>query len=266
MTTLTYLTIDHLGTPILTTDPAGAAVWSGGFEPFGADYAGASDAGIFLRLPGQWIDGTWDGEATIEPLYYNVHRWHQHRIAKYTRPDPINDRSIQNQYAYVDQRPLNYLDPLGLCKCTDECPGGEWSFAGWGWSIALGGGLSGTSGFYQCDSRPDLKVPVRASCGLLGPIAAADVGVQVNFPGGLFPAACGCTRNNLYGIKTAISGTIDIFSFDVSGCGSGPFSIGPRTLLTGVFKSTGAGLAYVRCMVRPWSHWWDAIPWPTTDF
>ena len=37
-TTWTYLTADHLGTPLLATDATGAVVWQGGFEPFGTDY------------------------------------------------------------------------------------------------------------------------------------------------------------------------------------------------------------------------------------
>jgi hypothetical protein len=53
----TYLISDHLGTPLLATDDAGAAVWKGGFEPFGRDFqegtpAGAIESGVFLRLPG----------------------------------------------------------------------------------------------------------------------------------------------------------------------------------------------------------------------
>ena len=53
---LLYLTTDHLGTPDLATDESGSTVWSGGFEPFGVDYAGAQDNGVFLRFPGQWED------------------------------------------------------------------------------------------------------------------------------------------------------------------------------------------------------------------
>src|SRR5690606_17136847 len=61
---LLWLTTDHLGTPILATNDAGAVRWSGGFEPFGADHQegtffSASIAGVFLRLPGQWEDPVW---------------------------------------------------------------------------------------------------------------------------------------------------------------------------------------------------------------
>ena len=36
--TWVYLTTDHLGTPLLATNDAGAVTWEGGFEPFGRDY------------------------------------------------------------------------------------------------------------------------------------------------------------------------------------------------------------------------------------
>ena len=57
--TWTYLTTDHLATPLLATDDAGAVTWEGSFEPFSNDWqagtmAGASDDGSYLRLPGQW--------------------------------------------------------------------------------------------------------------------------------------------------------------------------------------------------------------------
>ena len=59
---LRFLTADHLGTPIALTSTS--LDWSGGFEPFGADYSGAADAGNFLRFPGQWVDGSWEISGT----------------------------------------------------------------------------------------------------------------------------------------------------------------------------------------------------------
>jgi RHS repeat-associated protein len=44
-TRLVYLTTDHLGAPMLATDPAGAAVWQGGIAPFGDPYTLLADAG-----------------------------------------------------------------------------------------------------------------------------------------------------------------------------------------------------------------------------
>ncbi len=44
--TWTYLTTDHLGTPLIATDDGGALVWQGGFEPFGTDYQAGSGVSV----------------------------------------------------------------------------------------------------------------------------------------------------------------------------------------------------------------------------
>ncbi len=92
--TWTYLTTDHLGTPLMATDQSGAITWEGGFEPFGNDYQagtgnGASDKGIPLRLPGQWDNGTWADSTSGAGVHYNVWRWSAPNIGRYTRPDPL---------------------------------------------------------------------------------------------------------------------------------------------------------------------------------
>ncbi len=114
---LAYLTTDHLGTPVLATDTAGATIWAGGFEPFGGDWAGARDASLPLALPGQWSDETWrqlDAE-----LHYNVNRWYDSETGRYTRPDPLGSFPAPRQsdafpYLYADANPVSFADPLGL--------------------------------------------------------------------------------------------------------------------------------------------------------
>jgi RHS repeat-associated protein len=115
--TLTYLTTDHLGTPALATNSAGTTVWQGGFEPFGADWNGAQEAGVFLRFPGQWEDRTWEHGELASGLYYNVNRWYEPGTGRYTRPDPLRFREgtapEHRYYAYTTSNPLFYTDPLG---------------------------------------------------------------------------------------------------------------------------------------------------------
>lgn len=66
---LTYLSTDHLGTPVLASTTAGELLWSSGFEPFGTDDSGDPESEISLRLPGQWSDPTWE-ESTSKPDIY----------------------------------------------------------------------------------------------------------------------------------------------------------------------------------------------------
>jgi RHS repeat-associated protein len=124
--TWTYLSTDHLGTPLLATDDAGALTWEGGFEPFGRDYqqgtpAAALDVGLFLRLPGQWEDTSWKNATSGAAIYYNVHRWYQPGTGRYARPDPLGVEPIAtglegnpNLYAYAASNPVLLIDPKGL--------------------------------------------------------------------------------------------------------------------------------------------------------
>jgi RHS repeat-associated protein len=127
---VTYLTADHLGTPVLATNSAMGHEWSGGFEPFGADWTGAGKAGIFLRLPGQWVDSGWEGGLAGGPLYYNLHRWYQPESDRYNRPDPLGVSAGVNVFLYASSNPVSYFDALGLrpicCKkpwdaCWSDC-------------------------------------------------------------------------------------------------------------------------------------------------
>ena len=116
-----YLTTDHLGTPIAATGTSGAVLWQGGFEPFGADWSGASGAGVFLRFPGQWEDGVW-GQASSEGVYYNLKRWYQTSTGRYKQPDPL-DNPGDSYYSYALSRPLFFVDPLGLRYCIASLGG-----------------------------------------------------------------------------------------------------------------------------------------------
>jgi RHS repeat-associated protein len=113
--TFTLLTTDHLAVPILATNTASALSWQGGYEPFGGDYSGADDAGIFLRFPGQWQAESWAESSSDGATYYNVHRWYQARTGRYTRADPTGfEGSPVNWYIYAEASPIRFIDFLGL--------------------------------------------------------------------------------------------------------------------------------------------------------
>lgn len=113
-TKLLYLTTDHLGTPILATDPAGATVWQGGFEPYGEDWNDAQTNGVFLRFPGQWQDETWQNSRLDSDLYFNVFRLYDFGTGRYERPDPLGVGASIDLYGYAHQNPMAMIDPLGL--------------------------------------------------------------------------------------------------------------------------------------------------------
>jgi murein DD-endopeptidase MepM/ murein hydrolase activator NlpD len=62
-------------------------------------------------------------------LYYGF-RDYSPAMKRFTTTDPI--RSGLNWYAYVNNSPLNYVDPLGLCKSTSDSAAteGQWQKTG----------------------------------------------------------------------------------------------------------------------------------------
>ncbi|MEM7049572.1 MAG: RHS repeat-associated core domain-containing protein [Acidobacteriota bacterium] len=114
-----FFTTDHLGTPILVTDDSGNLLWQGGFEPFGNDWqagtvAGASENGVFLRLPGQWVDSAWGGASEGAKVFYNLYRWYENSTGRYAKVDPLGFEGGPNPYVYSRANPLASLDPTGL--------------------------------------------------------------------------------------------------------------------------------------------------------
>jgi len=105
------LTVDHLGTPIAATSTGGGLLWQGGFEPFGADWNGAGGTGVFLRFPGQWVDGVWTG---LRGMHYNVYRWYEVSSGQYTEPDALLLIESPGFYGYAFRNPNRYIDAFGL--------------------------------------------------------------------------------------------------------------------------------------------------------
>jgi RHS repeat-associated protein len=98
---------------------------------------------VFLRYPGQWVSDAFRVTGTQQDVYYNVHRWYEPQTGRYSQRDPLWDpfrRSVLgpryqpnvpqvefaaivanfegNHYAYVDQDPVGFSDPLGLQRAN----------------------------------------------------------------------------------------------------------------------------------------------------
>ncbi|MFL6260858.1 MAG: RHS repeat-associated core domain-containing protein [Thermoanaerobaculia bacterium] len=204
--TLTYVTTDPLGAPILATNASGATVWQGGLEPFGRDWNGAQQAGVFLRFPGQWEDATWDSQDLASDLYANVHRWYGFSTGRYERPDPIRNvlgayesspltLLTSYDYAYAADNPLRYIDPLGLtleqglCVLKYALGGlGAGGLAGMGIGCAAGAGVGVFAG----------GVGALPGCGA-GAVAGGYIGAGTGALGGAIIGTiqCACPRVKL---------------------------------------------------------------------
>jgi RHS repeat-associated protein len=104
---------DHLGTPKYLTDTTGKAVWQAQSTPFGEvlekeDLDGDGKyVTLNMRFPGQY----WDHETGTS---YNYFRDYEPSLGRYIQSDPIGLGGGINTYVYVNDNPVNYIDPYGL--------------------------------------------------------------------------------------------------------------------------------------------------------
>jgi RHS repeat-associated protein len=90
--TLSWVHGDRLGTPILITNAAGAAIAQpSGYTP--------------PAFPGQ--------SKTLADLYYNRHRDYDPTTGRYIQADPIGLAGGASPYSYAMNNPLRYTDPTG---------------------------------------------------------------------------------------------------------------------------------------------------------
>ena len=257
--TWTFLTTDHLGTPVFATNLAGEEIWWGPFEPFGRDYGtGATGEKLFLRLPGQWDDGRWAKAALGADLYYNVHRWYEHGSGRYSRVDPFPTFALTRMnmdpvratsllpFTYAISAPTSLVDLLGLCTSCDDCPSGQWYYNGVGVSLAFLGGWTRSAGTYTCIGKEQVKVNTTIACSVSGPILSVGIGLETNPSGSVARA---CNRNDFFargGGPSMVKGSLAT---------AGPFSVvqvptpGNVQRTYGVGKSIGLGGAYLECQV-----------------
>ena len=116
-----YTFTDHLGTPFLQTDTAGAPIWRVEYEPHGTAYTlrTGNNADQRLRFPGQEFDEQTPGRE------YNIFRWYRAVWGRYTHADPIGLLGGVNLFSYALLNPVHVTDRLGLD--TVGCDGYMWN-------------------------------------------------------------------------------------------------------------------------------------------
>lgn len=98
---------DHLGTSQKLVAQDGVMVWSAKAQAFGiAVVDTASTITNNLRFAGQYFD-------TETGMHYNWNRYYDPKTGRYLAIDPIGLAGGVNNYIYVDNNPLNFVDPTG---------------------------------------------------------------------------------------------------------------------------------------------------------
>ncbi|RWX50746.1 RHS repeat-associated core domain-containing protein [Candidatus Electrothrix marina] len=104
-----YVISDHLGTPQQIVDATGTVVWKAAFLPFGKAQVLTETITNNIRFPGQYFD-------TETGLHYNWNRYYDPDTGRYLTPDPIGLAGGLNLFAYVQNDPVNWIDPFGLSR------------------------------------------------------------------------------------------------------------------------------------------------------
>jgi RHS repeat-associated protein len=102
-----YFHNDHLGTPQILTDDSGTIAWKATYTAFG----GTNILTEVTENPHRFIGQYYDRETG---LHYNYFRYYNPQTGRYMTPDPIGLEGGINLFSYVENNPLNFMDPLGL--------------------------------------------------------------------------------------------------------------------------------------------------------
>jgi RHS repeat-associated protein len=102
---MVYLGKDLLGSVKTATGTYGSVEERYEYDVFGVPYRGELDGGMDLGYTGKGYDVT-------TGLYNYGYRDYQPGVARFTTVDPVRDGV--NWYAYVNNDPVNWVDPWGL--------------------------------------------------------------------------------------------------------------------------------------------------------
>lgn len=108
--TLYFILVDHLGSPVVTTYSGGSRTADLKYLPYGLDRYEYGTQRTDYRFTSQRVEDSVD-------LYFYGARWYDPVVGRFLQPDTIipepgNPQAL-NRYTYVYNNPLGHLDPTG---------------------------------------------------------------------------------------------------------------------------------------------------------
>ena len=101
------------GSVVALMDQNNQAVNQYQYTPLGQALAATEQVPQPFRFAGRELDAE-------TGLYYNRARYYDPSLGRFISEDPIGLAGGVNQYAYAGNDPVNYADPFGLDRCTQE--------------------------------------------------------------------------------------------------------------------------------------------------
>jgi RHS repeat-associated protein len=114
--------VDHLGTPRLAVNAAGAVQRYYMYYPYGQEFNAPATADTFrIRFTGHERDLLNTASAADDNEYHHARNFSL-TTARYHSPDPVRGDAFApqrwNLFSYVGGNPMNRIDPFGLDWCT----------------------------------------------------------------------------------------------------------------------------------------------------
>ena len=107
------LLLNAIGSTLGLVDAGGTLQTQYNYDPFGGTWSGGAASSNGSQYAGRENDGT--------GLYYNRARYYAPSLQRFISEDPIEFAGGINQYAYVENNPISFNDPLGLAKNSEYC-------------------------------------------------------------------------------------------------------------------------------------------------